>query len=99
MMEIWRYNMKISMKEIKDHIIFTIKESIKFALLAVAIIFLLGLPMVYVFIEILKINGDVSSLIVGVITAIIIVIIDHKKVHSLSKIDNNRAEIFKKILE
>ena len=91
--------MKIPMKELKNHILVTTKESIKFALLAMAIFFLIGVPMVYISIEILKIEGEISGIIVGIITAIIIVVVDHKKIHCLSKMDNSRVEIFKKILK
>lgn len=89
--------MKIHMKEIVNHTIFTIKESIKFALLAVVMFFLIGIPLIYIFIEILKINSDISGLIVGVITAIIIVMVDHKKTHYLRKINNNMVETLKKL--
>ena len=91
--------MRIYTKELKNHIVVTTKESIKFALLAMAIFFLIGVPMTYISIEILKMNGEISGILVGIITAIIIVIVDHKKIHSLSKMHNGRVEMWKKILE
>ena len=89
--------MKIHMKDIVNHTIFTIKESIKFALLAAVMFYLIGIPLIYIFIKILKINSDISGLIVGVITAIIIVMVDRKKTRCLSKINNNMVETLKKL--
>lgn len=81
--------MNISMKEIKNHIAITTKESIKFALLTISIFFLIGVPMIYISVDILKINGEIPAIIIGIITAIIVLIIDHKKIHSLSKMHND----------
>ena len=80
-----RQDMYIHMKEIKNYIVTTTKESIKFAMLAMIIFFLIGVPMVYISVNILKMDENISGIIVGIITAIIIVIVDHKKKHSLSK--------------
>lgn len=89
--------MGISIEDIKNHTVVTIKESMKFALLAMAIFLLIGVPIAYIFIDILKMNEEISGIIVGIIAAIITVIVDHKKIHSLNKINDRRIDMWKKI--
>lgn len=89
--------MSISIKDIKDHIVVTIKETIKFVLHSMVTFLLIGVPMAYVFVDILKMNGEISGIIVGIVTAMIIIIIDYKKIHSLNNINDSGADIWKKI--
>ena len=89
--------MKITMKEIKNHLIVTIKESIKFALLSMAVILLIGIPSAYISIYILKIDGEIPVIITGVIIAIVTFVIDNKKFYCLKRVHDNRFEILEKI--
>ena len=91
---------KMILQEVKNHIVFTTIESLKFVLLTISMFFLIGAPMAYISIYVLKIdgeNGEISAMITGIICAIIVVIIDHKKIHSLKKIHESRLKIWKMI--
>ena len=84
---------------IKDYVIVILKESAKFALLGIVSLLSIGILLGYLFIEILKIDINISGTIIGIITAVTIFVIDDKKLHSVSKIDDAHSKIFKRIVE
>ena len=89
--------MKITMKEIKNHLIVTIKESLKLALLAIAMVFLIGIPSAYISVYVLKTDSEIPAIIAGIIIAIATFVIDNKKFHCLKRMHDNRFELLKKI--
>lgn len=89
--------MKITMKEFGNHIIVTVKESLKFALLSMAMVLLIGLPSAYMSIYVLKIDIEIPAVITGIIIAIATFVIDYKKFHCLKRMHDNRFELLKKI--
>lgn len=73
---------------IKDYLIISLKEMLKFALLGIIIFFSIGLLSIYILLEIFRVNVEIVGLISGTIVAITIFIIDIKKLHSTDKIHN-----------
>lgn len=71
--------------KIRQRFTIVIKESLKFALTAAIIFMSIGTLFIYMLIKLSMIN-DLSILLVGTITAFLIVIIDNKKLHSHQKI-------------
>lgn len=80
-------------------LIATIKESIKFAIIAVFIFSVVGTSLFYLMLEYTKIDHGIAALIVGIVTAIVIVIVDKKKIHAYDKILVYNRKIAMKIFK
>lgn len=87
------------METAKDCLITIWKESLKFALLGIVSLFSIGLLSIWVLSELLKIDIEISAMIAGTITAIIIFIIDIKKIHSTNKIADANTKMTRIILK
>jgi hypothetical protein len=85
-------------RQIKDDIIVILKECIKFALLAITLFFVIGVSLLYLFIRFTKIDQGIAAIITGVIVAILIVVVDMKKIHSSDIIIECTTRIARKIL-
>ena len=84
---------------VKDYLIILFKESAKFALLGIVSLLSMTLLLGYLLVEILKIDINISGVIIGIITAITIFIIDNKKIHSFDKINDAHVKLFKRIIK
>jgi hypothetical protein len=84
---------------IKEDVITIAKESIKFALIAITLFFVVGAPLLYLFMEFTDIDMGIGAVLTGVIVAILIVVIDTKKVHTNDKIVVCNRRIIRKILK
>lgn len=84
---------------IKDNLVTSLKETLKFALVALAIMWTLGALMIYLFIFVLNFNPDISALIAALITAILIFIVDEKKLHSYDKVHECNRKIIDKAFQ
>ena len=85
--------------DLKDYLIILLKESAKFALLSIVSLFSMALLIGYLLVEILKIDINISGAISGIITAVVIFIIDNKMTHSVSKINDAHHKLFMKIIK
>ena len=88
----------MSARSFFGHIIFTIKESIKFSLLTIGTFFIVGMPIAYVC-YILKIDVRTAGMTVGVLVAILVLFVDFKKTHCLQKIHDDRLGVMKNFLK
>lgn len=86
-------------KSIKENIIIILKESMKFALVAVIVFLVVGILMIYILLEIVGIDIDVTVILTGIVTAVLIVTIDYKKMHTTEKIAECNRRIVRKILK
>lgn len=84
---------------LKDYLIILLKESAKFAMLGIVSLLSIVVLLGYLFIYMLKIDADISGLILGIITAVTIFMIDHKKLHSVRKINEAHVKLFKRIIK
>jgi hypothetical protein len=84
---------------IKDDIIAVIEESIKFALLAIILLFVVGTPLLYLLIKFTKIDVEVAAMLTGVIVAVLIVVIDEKKIQAHDKTVECNRRIIRKVLK
>lgn len=84
---------------IKDYLIILLKEFAKFALLGIISLLSITLLLGYLLVYILKIDINISGVILGIINAITIFIIDDKKIHSVSKINDAHIKIFNRIIK
>lgn len=84
---------------IKDEIIIVIKESLKFAFVAIIVFFVVGTLLLYLFIKFAKIDVGIAASLTGVIVAILIVVIDDKKIHVNDKIIESNRRIIRKVLK
>lgn len=78
---------------IKDNIIIILKESMKFALIGIILITIVGTLLVYMLIEYIGIETEKAAILSGIITAILIVVIDEKKIHTVNKITECNRKI------
>lgn len=86
-------------KSIKENIIIILKESMKFALMAVILFLVVGMSIAYILLYIVGMDIEVTGILVGMITAILIVIVDHKKLHITDKIVECNRRIVRKFLK
>lgn len=86
-------------KSIRENIIIILKESMKFALIGVTLFLVVGMSIAYILLEIIGMDVEVTGILTGIITAVLIVAVDHKKIHAHDKIMECNRRIFKKILK
>lgn len=84
---------------IKENIIIILKESMKFALVGVALFLVIGTSIAYILLEIVGTDIEVAGILAGIVTAVLIVVVDDKKMHTHYKIAECNRRIFKKILK
>ena len=70
----------------------------KFALISTILFLIVGASMGYVLLNLFEINMEVAAILTGIIAALIIVIVDKKKIHSHDKIVECNRRIVGKIL-
>ena len=92
-------NNKSNNESIKDNIITILKESMKFALIGIVLFLIIGTLLFYIFLDILKIEMEIAAMLIGIITAVLIVIIDDKKIHTVNKVAECNRRIFIRINE
>lgn len=85
-------------KSIKENIIIILKESMKFALMGAIVFLVIGMSMAYILLYIIGMDVEVVGILTGVVTAVLIVAIDHKKIRAHSKIVECNRRIARKIL-
>lgn len=86
-------------KSIKENIIIVLKESMKFALVAVILFLVIGTSMAYILLEIVGMDVEVTGILTGIVVAILIVTVDYKKMHTTDKIAECNMRIARKILK
>ena len=86
-------------KSIKENIIIIFTESMKFALIGVILFLVVGMSMAYILLEIIGMSIEMTGILTGIITAILIVVVDDKKIHAHAKILESNRRIFRKILK
>lgn len=86
-------------KSIKENIVILLKESMKFALISVVIFLVVGTSMAYILLYIIGMDVEMTGLLTGVVVAILIVVVDHKKTHIHDKIVECNRRIARKILK
>ena len=86
-------------KSIKEYITIILKESMKFALIAVILFLVVGTSIAYILLEIIGMDVEVTGILTGIVTAILIVTVDHKKIHAHDKIVECNRRIVRKILK
>ena len=91
--------MNIDNKSIKDEIMTIVKESMKFALVAITLFLGVGTSLLYLFIKFTDIDVEIAAMLTGVIVAILIVIIDMKKTHTTDKMTECNRRIIRKVLK
>lgn len=91
--------MDIDNRSIKDHMFIVIKESLKFALMGIIILSVVGTSLLYILLEFTKLDKGIAAMLTGFIVAILIVIIDEKKIHSNDKIVECNRKIIRKVLK
>lgn len=84
---------------IKDDIIAIIKESIKFALVAITLLFVVGMPLLYILTKFTEIDIEIAAFLSGGVVAILTTVIDHKKIHVNDKILECNKRIVRKVLK
>ena len=85
-------------KSVKDDIAVIIKESIKFSLVATTLLLIVGTLLLYIFIKFTEIDVEMAAALTGVVVAILIVIVDIKKIHTTDKIAECNRRIIRKVL-
>lgn len=83
---------------IKDDIIIILKASIKFALIGIILFLVVGTSLLYILIKFTEIDMEIAAIVTGFIVAILIVIVDEKKIHTTHKIAECNGRIIRKIL-
>lgn len=86
-------------KSIKENVIIVLKESMKFALIGVILFLVVGTSVAYILLEIIGMDVEVTGILTGIVTAILIVTVDHKKIHAHDKIVECNRRICRKILK
>lgn len=86
-------------KSIKENIIIILKASMKFALVSVILFLVVGTLMIYILLEIVGIDIDVTVILTSIVTAVLIVVIDYKKLHTTEKIAECNRRIVRKVLK
>lgn len=86
-------------KSIKENIIIIFKESMKFALIGVTLFLVVGTSMAYILLEIVGMDVEMAGILTGIVTAVLIVAVDHKKIRSHDKIVMCNRRILRKVLK
>lgn len=86
-------------KSIKENIIIILKESMKFALVGVILFLVVGTSIAYILLEIIGMDVEVAGILTGIVTAILILAVDHKKIRAYDKIVECNRRICRKILK
>lgn len=86
-------------KSIKENVIIIFKESMKFALIGLILFLVIGTSMAYILLEIVGMDVEVTGILTGIVVAILIVAVDHKKLHTTEKITECNRRIARKILK
>lgn len=81
-----------------DHIKVVLIESLKFTLLAILSFIIIGTSLIYLFLDVLKIDREISIMVVGIITAIIIVVVDNKKLYTRRRIFDSDCKILHRLI-
>lgn len=84
---------------IKENIIIMLKESMKFVLIGMIVFLVVGMSIAYILLYIVGMDVDVAGILAGIVTAILIITIDHKKIHAHDKILECHRRICRKILK
>jgi putative flippase GtrA len=84
---------------IKENIIIILKECMKFALVGVTLFLVIGTSIAYILLEIIGTDIEVAGILAGIVTAILIVVVDDKKMHTTYKVTECNRRIFRKILK
>lgn len=84
---------------IKDEIIIIIKESVKFAFVAIIVFFVVGTLLLYLFMKFTSLDMEMVAFLVGVVVAILIVFIDEKKIHTNDTMVKCNKRILRKVLK
>lgn len=84
---------------IKDDFISIMKEYIKFAVVAVILLFMIGAPLLFLFTTFTRIDKELAATLTGVVVAILIVVIEEKKIHTMDKIAECNRRIIRKIFK
>jgi hypothetical protein len=80
-------------------IITILKESMKFALVGVILFLVVGTSIAYILLEIVGMGIEATGILACTVTAIFIVVVDDKKMHTTDKIAECNRRIFRKILK
>ncbi len=72
---------------IRCNLVIIIKETLKFALISFAIIWVLGVMMLYLFIKVLGLSEEISTLVVLMTVVISILFLSEKILHTSNKVD------------
>lgn len=86
-------------RSIKDDVIIIIKESMKFALVGITLLLVVGTSLLYILLKFTEIDMEVAAILTGFVVAILIVIIDTKKIHVNDKIVECNRRIIRKVLK
>lgn len=86
-------------KSIKENIIIILKESMKFALIGIALFLVIGTSIAYILLNIVGMDVEMAGILTGIVVAILIVTVDFKKMHTTDKITECNRRIARKILK
>jgi hypothetical protein len=86
-------------KSIKENVTIIFKESMKFALMGITLFLIVGTSMAYILLDIVGMDIEVAEILTGIVVAILIVIVDSKKIHAHDKIVECTTRISRKILK
>jgi len=92
-------NRNVDKINILNSLITMLKESMKFALVAMAIFLVIGTSVAYILLEFVGTSVEVAGIFTGIAAAILIVIIDLKKMHTIDKMTECNRRIVKKALK
>lgn len=84
---------------IKKDIITMLTEAMKFALVGMVVFLIIGTSVAYILLYIVGTSVEVAGILAGITTAILIVIIDYKKMHTTDKMTECNKRIVKKALK
>ncbi len=84
---------------ITDDIIIILKASTKFALVGIILFLVVGTSLLYILMNFTNIDMEIAAIVTGFIVAILIVIVDEKKIHNYRKIVECNRRIIRKILK
>ena len=86
-------------RSIKDDMITIIKESIKFSLVGITLLLVVGTSLLYILLKFTEIDMEIAAILTGFAVAILIVTIDVKKIHTSDKIAECNRRIIRKVLK
>jgi hypothetical protein len=84
---------------VKDDIVAIIKECLKFSLVAIILLFVVGTPLLYLLTKLTQIDVEIAVILTGVVVAILIVIVDQKKLHVNDKVVECNRRLIRKVLK